>query len=766
MIYESQIYNIVKISDGEDGIGTPGKDGQTLYTWIVYADDDIGANLSNTYSGQPYMGVAYNKTTDIESTNANDYTFLKIIGKNGEDGVSPYQVILDNENITFSTDTSGTPLSEQSFVCNITAFKGITPTSFSIGIITTDVNGITVSKSTDSVALSVSPSTVINAHNGSVIIPIAIENTIISKVITWSCAQSGKDGENGISVSTVDIMYYLSTSPTELTGGSWNTTSPEWENGKYIWSKTVTALNNNTTTESEPVCITGNTGTGIESITEMYYLGTSKAECPAPPADWTVIPPAWSPGKYIWTCSRIIYKNPASTEYTTPVCDSSWESANEVQDNLNNAITEITSAISGVESKVEKNTKSIIDKVWQTDITERVNAYDETTGQAIRNRVTQTEADINGITSAVSDMQLDIANKADGSIVTTVSNRVTELEANLDGFKSTVSDTYITKTDVNNAVDNLQQQIDGAIETFTGAAVPSLSNIPASDWTTDAMKDKHIGDLYIVNSEGGDNAGFYYRFDKNSTGTYSWVLLKDNEITKALQDAADAMAKANSVGDDLRTNYSTTAQMSSAISQTKEEIELSVSSQITEVNDSVDSVDMRVSTAETALQLLADSISMLVTDANGSSLMTQTDTGWTFNIENLQSTLDDASANLDTLEREMGDVNSTVDVLQKAVADLEATSDYVRITVYENEPCIELGESDSDFKVLITNTRIMFREGSNVPTHVSNDGLITDTITVENELRQKAGTGLVKGEFVWKARPNGNYGLQWKGGNA
>lgn len=103
-----------------------------------------------------------------------------------------------------------------------------------------------------------------------------------------------------------------------------------------------------------------------------------------------------------------------------------------------------------------------------------------------------------------------------------------------------VAATYVTTTALDATVENLQQQIDGAVETFSGSAVPTLQNAPASSWTTDAVKDTHIGDLYIVNSQGGDYAGFYYRFEKLGTSSYQWTLLKDTEITKALADAAAA----------------------------------------------------------------------------------------------------------------------------------------------------------------------------------------------------------------------------------
>lgn len=167
-----------------------------------------------------------------------------------------------------------------------------------------------------------------------------------------------------------------------------------------------------------------------------------------------------------------------------------------------------------------------------------------------------------------------------------------------------------------------------------------------------------------------------------------------------------------------------------------------------------DETGSRVTAAETLLQLLADSISMLVTDGNGESLMTQTENGWTFSTGQIQNTIDTTSENLDALTNTVGNVSSTVGILQQAVDDLGILSEYVKITTYEDEPCIELGETDSDFKLLITNTRIMFMEGTGVPAYINNQSLYIRKAVIEEELQQ--------GEFVWKARSNGNLGLIWK----
>lgn len=159
--------------------------------------------------------------------------------------------------------------------------------------------------------------------------------------------------------------------------------------------------------------------------------------------------------------------------------------------------------------------------------------------------------------------------------------------------------------------------------------------------------------------------------------------------------------------------------------------------------------------AETLVQQLSDNISMLVTDGNGTSLMTQTESGWTFSTAEIQSSIASAAEILDSLNSELGDTNNTVNVLQQAVDDLGEIAEYVKISTYEDEPCIELGESDSEFKLRITNTRILFLEGSSIIAHISNQSLHIKKAVIEEELQQ--------GGFVWKVRSNGNMGLVWKG---
>lgn len=103
----------------------------------------------------------------------------------------------------------------------------------------------------------------------------------------------------------------------------------------------------------------------------------------------------------------------------------------------------------------------------------------------------------------------------------------------------------LTEEQVNNLIKNsqvitdLQNQVDGAIETWFYEGVPTLKNAPASSWATDKEKDTHLGDLYYDNK-----TGKAYRFAKDGN-TYKWTIITDTDIAKALSDASKAQETAN-----------------------------------------------------------------------------------------------------------------------------------------------------------------------------------------------------------------------------
>ena len=98
---------------------------------------------------------------------------------------------------------------------------------------------------------------------------------------------------------------------------------------------------------------------------------------------------------------------------------------------------------------------------------------------------------------------------------------------------------YSLQADVNAIVSNLQAQIDGQIMSWFDTYVPSLANAPASTWTTDVLKDAHLGDLFY-----NKTTGLGYRFSKTGS-VYSWELLRDTDVSLALANAAAAQDTAD-----------------------------------------------------------------------------------------------------------------------------------------------------------------------------------------------------------------------------
>lgn len=103
-------------------------------------------------------------------------------------------------------------------------------------------------------------------------------------------------------------------------------------------------------------------------------------------------------------------------------------------------------------------------------------------------------------------------------------NAITAAEKALSDYANTVS----------NDLDTLQKQVDGQVEDWYYDYVPTAFNEPASAWTTEEEKKKHEGDRFFWKSR-----GYAYRWMKNGT-VWEWVLLKDTDITKAMQEAQDA----------------------------------------------------------------------------------------------------------------------------------------------------------------------------------------------------------------------------------
>ena len=200
MVLESNTLDFLFLNDGERGVpGEKGDDGKTLYTWIKYSQYSDGSNMTDDPDGAIYIGLAYNKESITESTNPSDYSWSKIKGSDA------YTVVLTNENISFATDKDRNPLSNQTHTCEVIVLKGTeVRTDFAIGAIE-NVTGILTSVSNRIITLSTNTSTAIASDSGKISIPITIDGTEFSKVITFSVSKQGIKGENGIDSKSLDL---------------------------------------------------------------------------------------------------------------------------------------------------------------------------------------------------------------------------------------------------------------------------------------------------------------------------------------------------------------------------------------------------------------------------------------------------------------------------------------------------------------------------------------------------------------------------------
>lgn len=263
---------------GEQGIpGVNGEDGKTSYLHIKYSNDGQTFTDNNGETSGEWIG----QYTDFEKNDSNvfsDYKWSKIKGEAGKNGKGVQSV-----DVLYYLSSSSTSLSGGSWSTN-------------------------------------SPTWVDGKYIWSKTKVVYTDGSSIETNPACITGGKGSTGDNGRGVSSIVEEYYLSTSSNSLVGGSWSTTPPTWENGKYIWTRSVITYTDSASTTTDPICVTGGkgaTGIGVKSVSEQYYLSTSYSTTTG--GSWSTTVPAWKDGKYIWTRSIITYTDNSYTE-TTPVC--------------------------------------------------------------------------------------------------------------------------------------------------------------------------------------------------------------------------------------------------------------------------------------------------------------------------------------------------------------------------------------------------------------------------------------------------------------
>ena len=155
--------------------------------------------------------------------------------------------------------------------------------------------------------------------------------------------------QRGVGISNTDVLYAISSSNTTAPTSGWQTTAPAWKDGYYIWSKTKVVYTDGDIVYTDAACITGGkgeTGNGISSIIEQYYLSSSATSLLN--GSWSNSRPTWKNGWYIWTRSVINYTN--GNSITTEAICVTGEKGETGDDGINGDSFEYRYAVNGSRS--------------------------------------------------------------------------------------------------------------------------------------------------------------------------------------------------------------------------------------------------------------------------------------------------------------------------------------------------------------------------------------------------------------------------------
>lgn len=391
-----------------------------------------------------------------------------------------------------------------------------------------------------------------------------------------------------------------------------------------------------------------------------------------------------------------------------------------------NAADDANTSASNAQSTAN-SASSAASKAQQTanDVTKNL-ANNYTTTVDMNSKIEQTA---NSIKSEVSKTYQPKGDYATNSSVQSA------IEQSATAITSTVSKTYATKT----SVDTLQNIADNAIESWYLVGVPSGTNKPASDWTTDTLKKQHIGDMYY-----DKDTGYSYRWLQEGTA-YKWIQIKDNDIatTNAIANEAKSTADTAKAGVESLTTRVTSAE--TKIEQNSDAIALrATKTEVTEVKATADTAKSTAESVKTDLE-------------TNYSTTTQMNSAIDLKADSITSTVsqtylknEDASKNYASSERVSNiesrvtqnatSITASFNSLKKQIDDkTEVVNAWITEGSDGTNPYLELGTNKSDLKTRLTNSELAFMDGTDKVAYISNNTMsITNADINVAEINQLA----------------------------
>lgn len=579
--------------------------------------------------------------------------------------------------------------------------------------------------------------------------------------ISGANGQDGKPGENGVKgkgVKSITPQYAISDSNVLQPNEGWSDKEPAWSEGKYIWTRTLVVYDDNTQETTTPIVSNGlnsalSISTAARKQADSAKSTADSANTTASEAKSTADSASQTANKASENATSAVDKaNTANTnasnalsaansadqtaqdastkaDAATKIANSASEKADSANANASSAI-DISNSAKGIANSaksVADTTKGLVDDV-KTDLstnystTEIVNDKIDKKAETITTSITKTVSETYETKSDSSQKLTDAKSYADGVGSNTLSSAnetakgyadkaesnanantanqlksyakttdmKVEIEKSANGIKQTVAETYVSNATYETDLNNIQGQIDGNIQTWSGTDVPTLKNEPASTWSDDE-KATHIGDIYYD----GNNHAYRFRVD---SGVYSWQILTDTDVTKALSDSADAVSKANATDKKLLTDYKTWSDTSSEIEQTKNGILQTVkdtyaeSATVTDLSNNLKTNYSTTKDMNSAIKEKADEITLSVSETYSTKKTVEE------NLATSKSYADSVGSN--TLESAKSDATSKANQAKSdAIADTDkkltsySTTEQMKSAIKESADKISLDVS-------------------------------------------------------------------------
>lgn len=521
-------------------VGQKGEDGQSAtqyYAFVKYATDDVGTDMQDSPAeGYNYVGTYAGQ---LANPTASDFQWSKYVGEDGQQGQPGESAIQYYAFVRYATDSSGAGMTE-------------TPTANTIYV---------------------------GTYTGQLANPTAQD-------YKWSkyVGADGNDGDDGVSVTGIKEVYFLTTGAapaqstlpngteiisTSTASDQWTTVVPTYIVGGKYYTSIQTNLDKGTSPIFSNIVLNQGLTDANKNASEAIDIARGvRQHFFWFPEDVSEGIPS---GAYVAEENESTFKNGPTKGNILTRSDGIWirNGVDKLATLQGSGLTFLvpTGTYKGQKSVSLNGSGLTFYNIGSSNSAAATLASDglqitngsiilgTTSGTAVGNVTLSNknfERSINGTNH--DDLRFAIGSKfgvaSDGTLyasganiqgqvtITAGSNVYTKDEVD-DAVGDTATDlaNYILSND--KAIEDLEKQIDGAIDTWYYAVDPTTSNEPAKDWTTEALKESHLRDLYFNTSN-----GHTWRWAKDGS-TYKWIQIQDADAIKALADAAEAQSTAN-----------------------------------------------------------------------------------------------------------------------------------------------------------------------------------------------------------------------------